>query len=324
VIQFVKKETITLRSFIQTAAGVLVTVVGLTAAVLGPAFEADGAPPHTAPEGDLNQDGSVDAVDVQCLVLVFIQEEVASNLEGDACGTDADCTAEVGLGYTCRTGFSNQLLCLPPCLSPSVSLSGDEVDCPDPEADTPQCNGLVPRRIADLNCDSVISNTDFLFLVAVALDKLGGAGTADVDDDGRLNFCDDDTDGDGVPDLADGCPVDADPLLLDTDGDLVGDACDPDDDGDGDPDVTDCDPLSALAANGLPEVCDGFDNDCDGNADEGCPDSVTAGFVAAGLVQGPPADQNVQITVGQTAIGAVLTPDASASLGLGPCATAGE
>ena len=203
-------------------------------------------------------------------------------------------------------------------------LSGDDVDCPDPEADTFQCKGLAPRRIVDLNCDSAISNQDFLFLVAIAVDKLGGPGTADLDDDGSLNFCDDDTDGDGVPDPADGCPVDADPLLLDTDGDLVGDACDSDDDGDGDPDATDCAPLSALAANGLPEVCDGLDNNCDGKADEGCPDSVTAGFVAGGLVHGPPAGKSIQVTFGQTAIGAVLTPDASASLGLGACAAAGE
>ena len=313
-----------MRSFVNNTAGAIVTAVGLLAAVLGPAIDARAAPPYTAPEGDLNLDGTVNAVDIQCMVLVFMQEEDASGVEGDACGDDDDCIVQVGSGYTCRAGFEGQLLCLPSCLSPAVSLSGDDVDCFDPDADTVQCKGLVPRRIVDLNCDSAISNQDFLFLVAIAVDKLGGPGTADLDDDGSLNFCDDDTDGDGVPDLADGCPVDADPLLLDTDGDLVGDACDDDDDGDGDPDATDCDPLSALAANGLPEVCDGLDNDCDGKADEGCPDSVTAGFVAAGLVHAPPAGESVQITFGQTAIGAVLTPDASASLGLGACATAGE
>lgn len=313
-----------MRPSVTHTARAILTVVGLIAAILGTAIDARAAPPHTAPDGDLNLDGTVDIVDLQCMVLVFTQAEGAAALVGDACGNDDDCFLEVGAGYTCSTGFGGQLLCLPPCLSPLVSLSGDNVDCSDPEADTFQCKGLVPRRIVDLNCDAAISNLDFLFLVAIAMDKLTGTGTADVDGDGLLNFCDHDTDGDGVPDSADSCPVDPDPLDLDTDGDLVGDACDSDDDNDGDPDATDCAPLSPLAANGLPEVCDDVDNDCDGTEDEGCPDSLTAGFVTGGLVQGPPADMSIQVTFGQTAIGAVLAPDASASLGLGACATAGE
>ena len=35
-----------------------------------------------------------------------------------------------------------------------------------------------------------------------------------------------DTDDDGIPDLADNCPLDDNPQLQDTDGDFVGDACD--------------------------------------------------------------------------------------------------
>ena len=42
-----------------------------------------------------------------------------------------------------------------------------------------------------------------------------------------------------------------------------------DTDGDGDPDQTDCAPLDASVGHGLDEVCDGLDNDCDGETDEG-------------------------------------------------------
>jgi formylglycine-generating enzyme required for sulfatase activity len=56
---------------------------------------------------------------------------------------------------------------------------------------------------------------------------------------------------------------------LDTDGDGRGDVCDPDDDDDGDPDNVDCEPLDAAASHLLnAELCDGLDNDCDGETDE--------------------------------------------------------
>lgn len=60
-----------------------------------------------------------------------------------------------------------------------------------------------------------------------------------------------------------------DPFPVATDFDQDGwlDACDPDDDGDGDPDLTDCAPLDPARFHGAPEVCgNAVDEDCDGVA----------------------------------------------------------
>ena len=83
--------------------------------------------------------------------------------------------------------------------------------------------------------------------------------------------------------LNDNCPLIANPDQTNTDAALefgyqAGDACDPDDDGDGYWDDYESfrgsDPL-AIASR--PEICDGLDNDLDGTADEGFPDTVPGG-----------------------------------------------
>ncbi len=93
-------------------------------------------------------------------------------------------------------------------------------------------------------------------------------GFPDTDGDGVADCVDTDDDNDGIADGKDNCPLDKNPDQLDTDGDGKGNACDEDDDNDGDPDETDCMPLDAKVHHGAKEVCNGKDDNCDGQIDE--------------------------------------------------------
>jgi hypothetical protein len=87
-----------------------------------------------------------------------------------------------------------------------------------------------------------------------------------------------DTDGDGVPDASDNCPLVSNANQLNTDGDAQGDACDTDDDNDGLADGSDNCPLVSNASqlntdgDALGDVCDP-DDDNDGVVDgsDNCP-----------------------------------------------------
>jgi len=91
----------------------------------------------------------------------------------------------------------------------------------------------------------------------------------DVDGDGQGDACDEDDDDDGVDDSADNCVGVKNPAQADSDGDGLGDACSVQVDGDGDGFLAthDCDDNDADAFPGNVEVCDGKDNDCDGETD---------------------------------------------------------
>ncbi len=91
----------------------------------------------------------------------------------------------------------------------------------------------------------------------------------DCDGDGLGAACDTDDDGDGIADLQDNCVCLANPTQSDLDKDGQGNACDGDDDGDLDPDATDCMPFDSSIHAGAPELCNGKDDNCDGQIDEG-------------------------------------------------------
>ena len=143
-------------------------------------------------------------------------------------------------------------------------------------------DGLGDACDEDMDGDDVANGDDNCLLVP-------NPGQADTDGDGLGDACEDDKDGDGWPDgedcapgdaaifpgaeeLCDGvdndCDATADEGYPDLDADGLKDCIDLDDDNDGDPDDSDCAPLDAAIHAAAEEVCDGADNNCDGQLDE--------------------------------------------------------
>ncbi|MDX1547965.1 MAG: thrombospondin type 3 repeat-containing protein [Rhodothermales bacterium] len=89
---------------------------------------------------------------------------------------------------------------------------------------------------------------------------VANADQADADGDGIGDACEGDADGDGTDDNDDNCPNDPNPAQTDTDGDGLGDACDDDDDGDGRTDSRDNCPLDPNPGQ------EDFDGDGEGDA----------------------------------------------------------
>ncbi len=202
-------------------------------------FDGDGEPDCI--DSDDDGDGVADGQD-NC---PWLQNQEQADLDkdgsGDSCDEDDDNDGTVDAEDTCPT-LSNP----------------DQSDLDD--------DGTGDACDPDDDGDGVPDGTDNCPLV-------GNAGQTDLDLDGVGDLCDQDDDNDGVADDSDNCSQLANAGQEDCNGDGQGDACDADDDGDGVVDEQDCAVCDASVYPGAIEACNGVDDDCDGDLDEGAAES---------------------------------------------------
>jgi len=155
----------------------------------------------------------------------------------------------------------------------------------DGDPDETDCFPLNPlaHHGAKEKCDGVYNNCNG------QVDE----GFMDTDLDGMADCVDPDDDNDNDPDETDCDPLDfnvyngameacdgldndcngkSDEGFPDTDGDGIANCVDVDTDGDGDPDQTDCAPFNPDVHTWAQEACDGIDNNCNTQVDEGYAD----------------------------------------------------
>jgi hypothetical protein len=256
-------------------------------------LDSDGDGDGNVCDDDDDDDGVADADDNCPLVANPDQNDLDGDGEGDLCEDDADGDGVPDDSDNCP------LVVNPDQADLDGDGTGDVCDLDDDD------DGVDD---ADDNCPLVV-NPDQEDLDG---DEQGDACDLDDDDDGvdddvdncplvvnpdqenidgdpSGDACDPDDDNDGVDDDVDNCPEIPNPDQLDSDGDGVGDLCDEDCDNDGipgscDPDADgdgfiapeDCMEGEASIHPDAEELCDGVDNNCDGEIDEGCQEDPPA------------------------------------------------
>jgi len=232
---------------------------------------------------DDDNDGVPDPNDNCPLVANPSQSDTDSDTLGDVCDNDDD-----------NDGVPDPLDNCPYDKNPQ-QLDYDQ----DGQGDTCDADKDGDGELAESDCNDMNPEVN-----AFAKEKCNGAddncngkideGFKDTDLDGLTDCLDKDDDGDGDPDDTDCAPLDQavshnsmelcdgidnncdgkiDEGFPDKDNNGVADCEDIDDDGDGDPDVSDCAPQDPGIYHNAKELCDGVDNNCNGQVDESYPDA---------------------------------------------------
>ncbi len=177
----------------------------------------------------------------------------AKSPAGETCnGVDDDCDGQADedtAGGSCLV--TNEHGSCPGVLA----CTGGTSTCEGAQAEAEQCDGL------DNNCNGVVDE-----------------GFPDANGNGKADCLESDNDADGVPNVLDNCPFAYNPGQADNDMDGMGDTCDADDDNDLSADNLDCGPFDPAMKPGIPELCDGKDNNCNFQVDEGFKDADFDGF----------------------------------------------